>query len=66
MALTMEALYGTALRKEEWWKRQMRQFLGLPRDLDPTLETSIDAGPNDDAVMGYCPEEVDRRTHFCL
>ena len=74
MALTMEALYGTALRKEVWWKCQMRQFLGLPGDLDPTLEASasdeargsIDAGPDDDAVMGFFPEEVDPRTHFYL
>jgi hypothetical protein len=47
-------------------ERQMRQFLGLPGDLDPTLEASIDAGPDDDAVMGFFPEEVDPRTNFYL
>jgi hypothetical protein len=30
MALPLETLYHTASRKEEWWKREMAQFLGLP------------------------------------
>ena len=67
MALTMEALYNTALRKEEWWKCQMRRFLGLPEaSASDEAQGSIDAGPDDDAVMGFFPEEVDPRTHFYL
>ena len=74
MALPLENLYLTAWRKEDWWKCEMRQFLGLPGDLHPSLEASasdeargsIDAGPDDDAVMGFFPEEEDPRTHFYL